>query len=223
MTAYTTPLLAPADFRPGTALWPDIVLTTQQAQDAPLVAEIAGRASEFDDLIGDHFELLAAQTITFPGNGQAALPTPGYRLISVSTLTLVHPDGSTTVLDPVATPWRARPWGIELTSLTANQGAPENYFGNILPTYAYFPRRDTIQLGGVSYGWAAVPTYAKRAVALLVFDRLAGSNIGHHRAVRWTEGKASYEINSGNVPSLTGLPEVDRIIFNNRMPYLAVA
>jgi len=190
MTAYLTF----ADFREGTALWPDIVLSAQNAADARITSEIAAQQDEFDRLTRDHFAPETGVNLTFVGSGMALLLTPGYRLTAVTTVTTTAPDGSVTTLESTA--FRVRKFGLERLD------------GGVWRT------QDTVALTGTSHGWAALPYQVKRAVALMVYESIKG-NKGRHHAVRWSTPDVDYETDPD---SQTGIPEVDRIIKHFRVP-----
>jgi hypothetical protein len=42
------------------------------------------------------------------------------------------------------------------------------------------------------FGFATTPAWAKRAVALIVYDWFGNQNVNLHRAVQWTQGDATY-------------------------------
>lgn len=185
--------LTPADFREGKALWGDVQLPPE-VSDARLTTEIAEATSVFDRLTGDHFEQVTGANLSVYGSGTMLLYTRGYRLSVVTTVSLVAPDGSSAELP--STQYLVRPWGLERVDL------------------AVFHQAYRVDLAGVTYGWTATPYKVKRAVALLTYDSIRASK-GKHHAVKWTSGDVEFELDPN---SLTGLPEVDRIIRYYRVP-----
>lgn len=175
------------DLRPGSALWPDTVIDTEDANDARVTTAIAAAKALIDRECKDVFETVEDATIELSGTGSVLLPTVGYRLQTVTTVTATSPDD----LAETVTDYRVFSWGIERTD------------GVI------FPELYTVTLAGVTYGWTSTPNDIKRAVALLVYDELSGRNVSQHKAIRWQTGDAIYEIDPA---SKTGIPEVDRIL-----------
>lgn len=187
--------LTPDDFREGTNLWGDIKLPAA-VDDTTLTEVIDAQSTFFDSLTRDHFEEVAAATIQRPGSNLPVLFTPGYRLSVVTTVELADESGSSPATWTEISPIVVHTYGIER------------------PYGLTFPRDLLVRLSGVTYGWPATPYLVKRAVALLVYDVLRGGG-GKHHAVRWSTQNVEYEIDP---TSLTGMPEVDRIIRRYRVP-----
>lgn len=187
--------LTAADFREGTSLWPDIELAVAQASDARLGTEITEQSAFFDRLTRDHFEPATDVELSFYGSGTSLLLTPGYRLTAVESVTEVYTDGSSEVL--LASQYILRPYGLERVD---RQVWAREYRYDFLNT---------------DYGWAATPYKVKRAVALLVYESIRGSK-GRHHATRWSTPDVEYEVDPN---SSTGLPEVDRIVAQYRVPF----
>lgn len=185
MAAYLTP----DDLRPGTSLYAD----TEVGPDIPddrLETEIATQQLALERECGEVFDLRTLEMASLPGSGSPDLLVNGYTLRSVGAVGLLHLDGTESEVDPGR--YRVRPWGLELLS-------------------GRFDARDTVILYDAEVGNPDGAAEAKRAVALLVFEALTGSNIGRHHAKRWTNGEVWFEIDTDpDIPF--GLPEVDRFV-----------
>lgn len=186
MAAYLTP----DDLRPGTSLYADTEVGPD-ISDERVETEIATQQSALERECGEVFEVRTLETLSIPGTGTTDLLVSGYTLRSADAVVLLHLDGTETELDPGT--YRVRPWGIELLSGRK------------------FDQRDTVVIYDAEVGNPDGLSDAKRAVALLVFEALTGSNIGRHHAKRWTNGEVWFEIDTNpDIPF--GLPEVDRFV-----------
>lgn len=186
MAAY----LIPDDLRQGTSLYADTEVGPD-ITDERVEAEIETQQLAIERECGEVFDVREVETLSLPGTGSPDLLVTGFTLRSVGSVGLVHLDSTESELDPGT--YRVRPWGVEL--LNGRK----------------FDRRDTVVLYDAEVGNPDGLADAKRAVALLVFEALTGSNIGRHHAKRWTNGEVWFEIDTNpDIPF--GLPEVDRFV-----------
>ena len=202
--------ITPAQLRPGTATWPDLVLDERDVRfetsggdtDALLTAAIAAWSAEFDAATGDHFETVSSgPDVLVVGTGTTILPVC-YRIISFTSLDQIDREGTATALGTsiyrVGTSWLERLDGLGW---------------NVRYTY---------RLNDLSYGWPTTPHAVKRAVALLVWDALKAQGGGRHLARRWVAGDTEFEADRDPDDSF-GIPEVDRVVRRYRLRYPRVA
>ncbi len=188
--------------RDGTALWPDLKLSPNEASNERLTSEIASATAVIERETGDVFEQKTNQTLTLPVTEFSSFVfTSGYRLTAIGAMLTVDNVGTEVAVE--ASRFRFHSWGIERV---------DGYM---------FPFR-SVKLTGVTYGWAATPSDIKRATAMLVYDQLKGQNASRMRATRWQAGDAIFE-RSENGP--TGIPEVDLILarYSVRSPRIGAA
>lgn len=188
------------DFREGKALWPDLIVPGAVDDDA-LTAAIAGAEAYFDSLTRDHFSPETSQDLVLYGNGTDMLMTPGKRLTAVAGTVLYYAVDGASSTEVLATQYQVHTWGLQRRD------------GDVWGV----SRR--VDINDASYGWPATPYKVKRAVALLTYDSVRGGNKGKLNAVRWSTGDAEFEIDP---TSLTGMPEVDRIVRQYRVPNLGL-
>jgi hypothetical protein len=181
--------LTAANLTEGTALFPDVAFKPSEATSTRLTTEIASQSAAFDRLTKSRFETTSAASAEYYGSGTSLLRTYDHpNLQSVTSVAWTAVGGDTGTVD--STSYRVRKFGLEMVGSEWHEDLKYT-------------------LTTVSYGLTSCPADVQRAVALMVLFAIKGTNIGHHRAVRWQIGDVVYEAPEN---SETGIPEVDRIV-----------
>ena len=182
--------------------------------DAEIEIEIGLMESFVDSICGDVF-YPKTETNLFDGKGLCRLffiPQVSYRLVTVTSVKEYDLDG-TTALDTFVenVDFKAYPYYLD-TALESDGDSPRRAFG----PGGHWPKgQRNIAVAG-TWGRSAVPPEVKRAVLILVLERLmpgftrtAPADI---KQATWPDFTVTFKGTEENIGMSTGFAEVDRLL-----------
>lgn len=216
-----------SNLRGGTAGWPDISIpggSASEVLDSRLTTAIASAELLLNTICDTQFDGDDSDVVVIMdgpeddrGQGQTSLLLPKMvqfdttnKCGAITTIEERDDDGNWTTV--TSTDYRS----------TSSEPHPLNLMDTdevVRLSGTWTTRPQAIRITG-KFGFSTTPDWAKRCVALIVYDWYGDQNVNLHKAIQWQQGDALYQ-RAQDVAF--GMPEVQEFINRFRFPRDVIA